>query len=452
MIEFNVLIIDDEAAQRESLKSFLSKRSYNVFTADGGEEAYNLVKNNMVDIILTDYQMPGWTGLDVVINTKKLNPEIDIVVMTAFGTIETAVTLMKEGAYDFLIKPINLDELESVLNRIKERKHLLSENAILKSALNDKFRFDSIITRNEEMEKVLNTAGRVASSKSSVLILGESGSGKELIAKSIHFASPRKDKPFITVNMASLSENLIESELFGHEKGSFTGAINKRIGRFEEADGGTLFIDEVGDIPMSAQVKLLRAIQFGEYQRVGSSQTLLTDVRIIAATHKNLESLIEEGLFRQDLYYRLNVVQIALPPLRSRKDDIPILVEAFIKKYSSVSGKPVTGISKEASDQLLKYNYPGNIRELENIIERAAVLCRSEIITKEDLPDFSPEKKSSCLFDPENLEGGYDVKMKAFEKAMIEEALNRTGGNKSAAARLMGITERHLRSRLERLN
>jgi two-component system NtrC family response regulator len=452
MKEFNVLIIDDEEAQLASLKSFLSKRSYSVFTSVSGEEGYNIVKENQIDIILTDFQMPGWNGLDVVKNIKQLNPGIDIVVMTAYGTIETAVTLMKEGAYDYLIKPINLDELESVLNKIKERQFLLSENTLLKSTLNEKFKFESIITHNSDMEKVLNTAGRVAQSKSTVLILGESGSGKELIAKAIHYTSPRKEKPFVIVNVASLSENLIESELFGHEKGSFTGAVNKRIGRFEEADGGTLFIDEVGDIPLSAQVKLLRAIQFGELQRLGGNQTIKTDVRIIAATHKNLEERIDEGSFRQDLFYRLNVVPIIIPPLRSRKDDIPLLIDSFINKHFSSGESKVSGISREALDLLVKYNFPGNVRELENIIERAAVLCRGEIITKEDLPDLSVEKKKNDLFDPSNLELDYESKMKAFEKALIEEALNRANGNKSAAARLIGITERHLRSRLERLD
>ncbi len=452
MKEFNLLLIDDEEIQLTSLKAYLGRRGYNIFTASSGEEGLRIARENLIDIVLTDYQMPGWNGRDVVKNIKKLNPEIEIVVMTAYGTIETAVTLMKEGAYDYLTKPINLDELDTVLARLKERSHLLSENRILRSTLNDKFKFDTIITRNPEMESVINTAGRVAQSKSTVLLLGESGSGKELIAKSIHYASPRRDKPFITVNMASLSENLIESELFGHEKGSFTGAISKRTGRFEEADGGTLFIDEVGDIPMGVQVKLLRAIQFGEFQRIGSGQTLQTDVRIIAATHKNLEKMIEEGTFRQDLYYRLNVVQINIPPLRNRKEDIPLLLNSFIKKYSAETGKTIAGISKEAIDILMKHGFPGNIRELENIIERAAVLCRSEIITKEDLPILSGEKKNNALFDPENLDEGYENKMKAFEKAMIEEALRRTGGNKSAAARLIGISERHLRSRLERLD
>ncbi len=451
MKQFNILLIDDEAAQLASLKTFLSKRNYNIFAASGGEEGYAIARENMIDIILTDFQMPGWSGMDVVKNIKSLNPEIDIVVMTAYGTIETAVNLMKEGAYDYLTKPINLDELESLLNKIKEKRLLVSENAILKSTLNEKYKFDTIITKNIEMERVLNTAGRVAQSKSTVLILGESGSGKELIAKAIHFSSPRKAKPFITVNIASLSENLIESELFGHEKGSFTGAINSRAGRFEEADEGTLFIDEVGDMPLSAQIKLLRTVQFGEFQRIGGNQLLKTDVRIIAATNKNLEKLIETGDFRQDLFYRLNVVQIILPPLRSRKEDITLLVESFIKKYSSENERNIKGISKEALDMLLKYNYPGNIRELENIIERSVVLCREEYITKDDLPPLATENNINALFNPVDLENNYEEKMKAFELAMIQEALVRTNGNKSAAARLIGITERHLRSRLERL-
>lgn len=451
MKQFNVLIIDDEEAQIASLKSFLGKRNYNIYTAASGEEGFLIAKDNMIDIILTDFQMPGWSGLDVVKNIKQLNPGVDIVVMTAYGTIEMAVNMMKEGAYDYLIKPINLDELESKLNKIKEKQFLVSENSILRSTLNEKYKFDSVITKNIEMEKVLNTAGRVAQSKSTVLVLGESGSGKELIAKAIHFSSPRREKPFITVNIASLSENLIESELFGHEKGSFTGAANTRIGRFEEADGGTLFIDEVGDMPLSAQIKLLRTIQFGEFQRIGGNQLLKTDVRIIAATHKNLEEMIENGDFRKDLYYRLNVVQIFIPPLRARKEDIPLLVDSFIKKYSNENGRDIKGLSKEALDVLLKYNYPGNIRELENIIERGVVLCRGEYIMKEDLPNLTIESNTNILFNPLDLESGYEEKMKAFELAMIQEALARTNGNKSAAARLIGISERHLRSRLERL-
>jgi two-component system NtrC family response regulator len=451
MREFSLIIIDDEEAQLQSLNGFLSKRGYKVFSSNDGEKALKIAQENAVDIVFTDFQMPGWDGLKVLREMKNLNPEIDVVVMTAFGTIESAVQIMKAGAFDYLIKPIDLDELETILSRIKERKHLISENKLLKEQLQDKFRFESMITQSSSMESVLNTAGRVASSKATVLIRGESGTGKELIAKAIHFASPRKDKPFITVNVASLSENLLESELFGHEKGSFTGAVNLRIGRFEEANGGTIFIDEVGDIPLPIQVKLLRTIQFGEYQRIGSNQTEKTDVRIVAATHRNLEEMMQNSLFREDLFYRLNVVSVQLPPLRQRKEDIPLLVDHFIKRYSSELGKSVTEISKEALDQLIKYSFPGNIRELENVIQRAVVLARESIITTSDLPQLNEMKESEKKFDPYNLDDNYETKMKAYESAMINEALKRTNGNKSAAARILGISERHLRSRLERL-
>lgn len=452
MSNLSILLIDDEDSQLQSLKTFLSKREFKIFTASDGESGIKIVRDNVIDVVLTDFKMPGMDGHTVLKNVKSINPEIDIVVMTAFGTIESAVSLMKDGAFDYLTKPIDLDELENILSRIRERRFLLSENKLLREQLQDKFRFESIISRSKPMEIVLSTAARVAQTKSTALIRGESGTGKELIAKAIHFASPRKNKPFITVNVASLSENLLESELFGHEKGSFTGAINQRIGRFEEADGGTIFIDEVGEIPLPIQVKLLRAIQFGEVQRIGSNTTLKTDVRIIAATHRDLEEMIKMNEFREDLFYRLNVVTINLPPLRQRKDDIPLLVDHFIQKYSATIGKQVTGISKEALDQLIKYDFPGNIRELENMIERAIVLTRDQIITKEDLPITLNEKNNLRAFNPYDLEDSYETKMKLFEKALISEALSRTNGNKSAAARLLGITERHLRSRLERLD
>lgn len=452
MNNFTILIIDDEETQLQSLKTFLGKRSYNVLTAGEGETGLKTAEGNVVDIVLTDFKMPGWDGLTVLKKLKELNPEIDVVVMTAYGTVESAVNLMKAGAFDYLIKPIDLDELENVLQKIKERRHLISENKMLREQLHDKFRFESIISKSAAMESVLSTAARVAQTKSTVLIRGESGTGKELIAKAIHFASPRKDKPFITVNVASLSENLLESELFGHEKGSYTGAINQRIGRFEEANEGTIFIDEVGDIPLSVQVKLLRAIQFGEIQKIGSNSTIKTDVRIIAATHRNLEEMIKENEFREDLFYRLNVVSINLPPLRQRKDDIPILTDHFIKKFADEINKNIKGITKEALDYLIKYNFPGNIRELENLIERAIVLTRDEYISKNDLPLPTKDKADSRAFDPYNLDDNYETKMKVFESAMIQEALSRTNGNQSAAARLLEITERHLRSRLERLD
>jgi len=451
MEKFSILILDDEESQLISLKSYLSKREYRIFTAANGEDGYKIAEENMIDIVLTDYNMPGWDGAAVLHKIKELNPQIDVVVMTAYGTIESAVGLMKAGAYDYLIKPIDLDDLENTLNKIKERKYLIKENEMLKEQLQDKFRFEGIVTQSRVMHDVLSMAGRVASSKATVMLRGESGTGKELIAKAIHFASGRKDKPFVTVNVAALSENLLESELFGHEKGAFTGAINQRIGRIEEADGGTLFIDEVGDMPMPMQVKLLRTIQFGEFQRLGSNQTGYSDVRIIAATHRNIEEMINDGEFREDLFYRLNVVSINLPSLKQRKEDIPILIDHFIKKYSSQMDKEIMGIDRDALDHLMKHNFPGNVRELENIVERAVVLTRFNKITKSDISQFTNVNENEAQLDPYNLDDSYEVKMKLFESAMINEALNRTKGNKSAAARMLGITERHLRSRLERL-
>jgi len=449
MKNLSILIIDDEESQLQSLKSFLTRREYDVYTASDGMKGFEIISSNFIDVVLTDFRMPNWDGFTVLKKVKEFNPEIDVVVITAYGSVEDAVSIMKAGAYDYLSKPIDLDELENLLNRIKEKRFLVSENKLLKKQLEDKFKFDSIISESGVMEEVLNTAGRVANSKASVLVRGESGTGKELIAKAIHFASPRKDEPFVTVNISSLSENLLESELFGHEKGAFTGAMNKRIGRFEEANGGTLFIDEVGDIPMQAQVKLLRAIQFNEIQRIGGNSTINVDVRIITATHRNLEEMIKNNEFREDLFYRLNVVSIYLPTLKQRKSDIPILIDYFIQRHSKINQKRVKSVTSEALDVLMKYDYPGNIRELENIIERAVVLCREEYITKSDLPNLINKISEEKIFDTTDLEDGYETKVKAFEKEIILEALSRTNGNKSAAARKLKITERHLRSRLD---
>jgi transcriptional regulator with GAF, ATPase, and Fis domain len=298
---------------------------------------------------------------------------------------------------------------------------------------------------------VLNTVGRVANSKASVLIRGESGTGKELIARAIHFTSPRKDKPFVVVNIAALPENLIESELFGHEKGAFTGANQQRIGRFEQAHDGTVFIDEVGDVPLPLQVKLLRAVQFGEIERIGGNKSLQVDVRIIAATHRPLEEMVKNHKFREDFYYRLNVVSVQIPPLRQRKNDIPLLIDHFISKYGQENHKAINGISREALDQLLKYDYPGNVRELENVIERAVVLSRTEYLSVNDLPIHTDIRSENKFLDPQDFEGGYEKKVQIFEREILTSALQKTQGNKSAAARLLGISERHLRSRLERL-
>lgn len=448
MTPFSILLIDDEISQLKSLESFLKRRKFQVFTATSGEVAYEIAGKQAIDLVLTDFRMPGWTGLAVLRKMKELNPDLEVVVMTAYGRVEDAVEIMKAGAYDYLSKPIDLDDLESLIKRVQEKHFLVTENRQLRQQLQERFKFDAIISQSGEMEAVLNTAGRVAGSKATVLIRGESGTGKELIAKAIHYASPRQKNPFIVVNVAALSENLIESELFGHEKGAFTGATQQRMGRFELADGGTLFIDEVGDIPLSIQVKLLRAVQFGEIERIGSSQPIKVDVRIIAATHRSLEDMLKEKAFREDLYYRLNVVTIQVPPLRKRKTDIRLLIDHYIQKFSHENQKEIAGISREALDQLMKYDYPGNVRELENIIERAVVLCRSDYLTLQGLLLQTQSVPENKILDPTNFDQSYEEKVRHFEKEMITGALEETGGNRSAAARLLGMTERHLRSRL----
>jgi DNA-binding NtrC family response regulator len=448
--KLSVLIIDDEEVQRESIGSYLKRREYDIHTSENGEKGIDYVLKNVVDIVLTDFRMPGLSGLDVLKKIKEINPDIDVVIITAFGNVQDAVDLMKLGAYDYLTKPVDLDELDSILERLKEKRYLQSENKMLKQQLEEKYRFDSIISQSSEMESALSTVARVANSKATVLVRGESGTGKELIAKAIHYTGVRKDKPFITVNIAALSETLLESELFGHEKGSFTGAFSNKLGKFELADEGTIFIDEIGEIPLPLQVKLLRVLQFGEIEKVGDNTIKKIDVRIITATHRNLEEMIPKGEFREDLYYRINVVQIWLAPLKKRKTDIPLLADHFINKYNKENNKEILGLTKEALDKLMKYDFPGNVRELENIIERAVVLCRGEYITTNDLPVNINQISERGVLDPYNLKDGYESKIQAFEKEMLIEALQVSGGNQSAAARILGISERHFRSRLER--
>jgi two-component system NtrC family response regulator len=452
MSGFRILLIDDEPAQITSIKSFLKRRNYTILTASSGEEGLSFIDDGNVDLVFTDFRMPDMNGLEVVQNIKNLNPEIPVVVITAFSDTKDAVQVMKEGAFDYLSKPVDLDELELLVAKAKEHRYLISENKLLREQLEERYKFDSIISQSKEMEEVLNTAGRVAKSKATVLLRGQSGTGKELIAKAIHYSSDRKDKPLITVNCAALSENLLESELFGHEKGSFTGASSQRIGRFEQAEGGTLFIDEIGDIALQTQVKLLRALQFGEFERVGGSKTIKVDVRVVTATNRNLEQLIKNGQFREDLFYRINVVTINLPALRDRKTDIPVLIRHFIEKYAHENDKNIQDISKEAQDYLMRYGYPGNIRELENIIERAVVMSREKVITTSDLPAGLSLTNEKSAFDPDDFTDSYTDKVAAFETAMIDSALELKNGNQSRAAELLGISERHLRSRMSKLN
>jgi len=448
MKNYNLLIVDDEQGQREILSGYLKKKGYTVYTASSGTEGIQSVKNYPIDIIISDFKMPDKTGIEVLEAVKSINPEISFVMVTAFGTIENAVKAMRLGAYDYLAKPIDLDELDILLERIIEHKNLKSENQYLKQQLEERFKISSIISQSPRMEEAVNLAARVAESKATVLITGENGTGKEVLAKAIHFISPRKNNPFIAVNIPALSENLMESEIFGHERGAFTGADKMKKGRFELADKGTIFLDEIGDVPLPMQVKLLRVLQEQQIERVGGTETIPIDVRIIAATNQDLEKKIKEGTFREDLFYRLNIVAIKIPPLRERKEDILPLIEFFLLKYANENKKETFTISKEAVDQLMKYSYPGNVRELENSIERAVVLARGNTLTQNDLPmsikGFIREEVS------ELTEGNLVEKVEALERKLILNALTKSNGNQTQAGKLLGLTERNLRYKLQK--
>jgi len=451
MKDYNILVIDDEAAQRDVLTGYLKKKGYKIFSASSGKEGIETARTNSVDIILSDFKMPDLNGIEVLENVKKINPEISFVIVTAYGTVENAVKAMRLGAFDYISKPVDLDELDLMIERIIEHKNLKSENQLLKTQLQEKYKISSIVSQSQKMEEVINVAARVADSKANVLITGENGTGKEVLAKAIHYISPRKDSAFVAVNVPALTETLLESELFGHEKGAFTSADKMKKGRFEIAHGGTIFLDEVGDIPQSIQVKLLRVLQEHQFERVGGTEKIEIDVRIIAATNKELEQKIKDGTFREDLYYRLNVVSIKIPPLRERKEDIVPMIENFIEKYCKENNKEKLEISKEAADVLMKYNYPGNVRELENIIERAVVLTRGKVITLNDLPmhikGFKEEKTLATLG-----KGTLTEQVEAIEKQLIFDALQESGGNQTKAGKLLGLTERNLRYKLKKYN
>ncbi len=444
MKPLNILIIEDGQSQREMLLDFLAGEGHTVLAAGSGERGVESVRGNHFDVILLDYKMPGMNGLEVLEAVKAINPEIDVIMMTAFGTIETAVAAMKAGAVDYITKPIDLEDLLIHLRRISERRTLIKENEVLRDQLNEKgITSDQIIFRSRVMEELVNMAGRVAASRSTVLIQGESGTGKELLARLIHHLSPRSERPIITVNCGAIHENLLESELFGHEKGAFTGAVKRRIGRFEEADGGSLFLDEIGEMSLPLQVKLLRFLQEREFQRLGGNENIKSDVRIISATNRDLEMRVREGAFREDLFYRLNVVTMLIPPLRDRKDDIPPLIDFFLKKFSTENGGEKS-VSREARDLLMKYDYPGNVRELENIVERSIVISRDTIISVDDLPfrDAAVSEK--------RIEGKMKDSIEALESQMIREAMQQSGNNQSKAADLLGISERMLRYKLKK--
>ncbi len=450
MQEARVLIMDDEPRERQRIEDFLRKKGHDVISVGSVPEAIQAIKRERFDAFLTDCNIPGVDALRMSDEARKLNPDMAVIIMTAFGTIETAVKAIKAGAYDYLPKPVDPEQVALLIERISERRDLIRENTELKERLIERYKFEEIVSASHAMEEVLNLAGRVAASNATVLLRGESGTGKELVAKAIHYHSPRAGAPLIKVNCAALPEPLLESELFGHEKGAFTGATAKRIGRFEAADQGTLFLDEIGELAPAMQVKLLRVLQEKEFERVGGNQTIKTDVRVIAATNRELEKAIREGAFREDLYYRLNVVSVVIPPVRERREDIPALIDYFIGKYNRENKKRVSGVSAEAREMLVRYDYPGNVRELENIIERAVVLSKGGMMTTADLPIHVRSSASEGELSVRKQEGSLNETIDTVERGLILEALKESGGVQTRAAERLGISERVLRYKLKR--
>jgi two-component system NtrC family response regulator len=450
MQEARVLIMDDESSERDRIANYLVAKGHDVLAVATVAEAVAAVTRERFDVFLTDCNIPGVDALQTSDQALRISPETAVIIMTSYGTIQTAVKAIKAGAYDYLPKPVDLDQIGLLIERVAERRDLIRENTELKEQLREKYKFEEIVSTSRAMEEVLNLAGRVAASNATVLLRGESGTGKELIARAIHYHSPRADFPLVRVNCAALPETLLESELFGHEKGAFTGATAKRIGKFEAADRGTIFLDEIGELAPGMQVKLLRVLQEREFERLGGNQTIKVDVRVIAATNRDLEKAMREGAFREDLYYRLNVVSIVIPPLRERREDIPALLEYFIGKYNRENRKQISGMATEARDLLMRYEYRGNVRELENIIERAVVLAKKGIITTADLPmHIRPTGNEGALPVRKQL-GSLTETLETVERGLIIEALRETGGVQTRAAEKLGIGERVLRYKLKK--
>ena len=438
-MKHRILVVDDEEKLRRVIELQLSTAGFDVDKAASAEEALKIVER--ADLVLTDLKLPGMDGLELLAAIRRQNSHAPVVVMTAFGTIEVAVEAMKAGAVDFLLKPFSLDHLMAVIHKALEVRALREE-------LGKRYQFDNIIGRSPAMQEIFATIERVAPTRATVLLAGESGVGKDLIARAIHFHSPRRDRPFVKINCTALPENLMESELFGYEKGAFTGANTTKPGKFEQADTGTVFLDEIGDVPGSVQVKLLRILQEREFERLGSNQTRHIDVRVIAATNQDLRMALEQGTFREDLYYRLNVVPINIIPLRERMADIPFLAEHFLCKYAEEAGNKITAITPGAMSRLAAYHWPGNVRELENVIERSVVMCSGTWLDAADIKlDNAPR--------PRNAAGEFSLPpgmtLDQYEQELIREALKRAEGNKSQAARALGLTRNALRYRLAQM-
>jgi len=446
-----VLIVDDEEQMRDLLTKVLDKNGYQVSAAGDGEQALAILEKEPVDLVVTDVRMPGVSGLEALKAIKELNPEIVVIIMTAFGSIDQAVQAVKEGAYDYINKPFKIDEMLLTIEKALEERRLRHEVSTLRRELRTRYHFENIIGKSRAMQEVFGLIEHVAGSRSTVMIYGKSGTGKELVAKAIHYNSQRVAKPFVAVNCAAIPSELLESELFGHEKGAFTGAIATKVGKFELATGGSLFLDEVGSMRLDLQAKILRALQEREIERVGGTRTIKIDVRVIAATNRDLKKAVEESAFREDLYYRLNVVPITLPPLRQRRDDIPLLVEHFIGKYNREFNRKVKGFSAGATAALYQYDWPGNVRELENVIERAVALAQGENISLRELPlDIS-------ILDHDMIEDlqkhGWSLReaRHQFEKQYVLNILEKVRWNQTEAARVLGLHRNTLLWKLQRL-
>ena len=441
-----VLVVDDDALTRELLTEILGRHGCEVVSAADGSQAIQLLEREEIDLVLTDVKMPGMTGMDVLQHAREVNRDAPVILMTAYGTIESAVEAMKSGAFDYIVKPVSPDSIDLLFQRVNEWRALVRENRYLRSQLAGQECADELVGRHPRLLEVVDTVRRVAQSKATLLIQGESGTGKELIARLAHYSSPRGENAFITVNCAALSESLLESELFGHERGAFTGAIARREGRFELAHGGTLLLDEISEIPAALQAKLLRAIEEEEFERVGGTRTIRVDVRLLCTTNRDLAREVDEGRFRGDLYYRLNVVPIVLPPLRERRDDVPLLVSYFLKRFSRESASPVCRVGKEAMAILKRAPWRGNVRELRNVIHRAVVLGTTEEFGPEALPAELTEDR------PRRAATGLSVgkSIDEVERDLILKTLDSTGGNKTEAARMLQVTPRTLRNKLGR--
>lgn len=441
-----ILVVEDEKNMREILSMLLEEEGYIVHSASDGAEGIGMLEQDIFDLVITDIKMPEASGFEVLKRAQDLSPETLVIMITAFGTIESGIEAMKLGAYDYINKPFKIDEIRLILKNALDKRRLKAEVTVLRETVRSSFEIENIVGKSEAMRKVIDLLPKVAASSSSVLITGESGTGKELVAAALHNLSPRRDRNFVAINCASLPAGLLESEIFGHMKGSFTGAFQNKQGLFELADGGTLFLDEIAEMPVGLQSKLLRAIEYGTFRRVGGTTDITVNVRILAATNRDMKKFVSEGEFREDLFFRLNVIPVNIPPLRERKEDIPILIEHFVRKYSPEVPRQISGRCMSA---MINFTWPGNVRELENMVERILLFADSEIITEVDIPEeiiSTPASRVGELIH----DGGIELEnlMADIERDYLTEALKKSGGNKTEAAKLLGLTFRSFRHKL----